>query len=366
MRLRFSQQVNYMEQVSLIWTIIKFGAISALPIVCWILFFQKQNPEKRKFIFWTFVAGMLAVLPIKAYEKLWNISVWYFEHVNLFQYIADVVHWPSFPRVFAFVIVSAIVATALFLAVAILMFLVEVCCERANTFRAFKQKCVKISESPLIFLMVGVVFGIAAYFLSAAFPSKVWFFVVVGMIEEFVKYLMLRFADEEKIRSVSDAISFAIVIALGFAFVENIIYLARFWENANGSISTFTAFYLLRSTISVVAHVCFSAILGYFYGIARFSNEIYQEEVQKNQHPVLRWMHRLFHIRGSVLFHEVKLLEGMLLAMIVHAMFNSFLELGQIGLVFPLLFVLFALVLNLLHRKSTHIRRGLLLRPMIE
>ncbi len=350
-----------MEYLTVIGTVIKFGAMSALPIVCWILFFQKQNPENKTFIFWTFVAGMLAVLPIKVYERIWNISILYLEHVNMFKYIADLIHFPSFPRMLAFIVVSAIVATAIFFSVAILMFLVEVCCARENTMRSFRHKCMKISESPLIFLMVGIVFGIAAYFLSSVFPSKIWFFVVVGMLEEFVKYLMLRFADEEKIRSVSDAISFSIMIALGFAFIENIIYLARFWENVNGVLSSFSAFYLLRSTVSVIAHVCFSAILGYFYGVANFSSEIYKEEVQKNQCRILRWMHRLFHIRGMVLFHEAKLLEGMLLAMIVHAIFNSLLELGQIGLIFPLLFIIFAFVLNLLHRKSTHVRRGLLL-----
>jgi RsiW-degrading membrane proteinase PrsW (M82 family) len=310
-------------------------------------------------VFWTFVAGMLAVLPIKVYEKVWNISVFYFEHVNLFQYIAELTQWPSFPRIIAFVLVSALVAAALFIAVAIVMFLVEVCCSRLNTMRSFRHKCFKISESPFLFLSVGVIFGIVAYFLSEVFPSKVWFFVVVGMIEEFVKYLMLRFSDEDNIRSVSDAISFAIVIALGFAFVENIIYLARFWENANGNLANFSAFYLLRSTVSVIAHVCFSSILGYFYGISRFSTEIYQEEAKQMQHPILRWMHRILHVKGSTLFHEEKLLEGMLLAMLIHAVFNSFLELGKIAFVFPLLLIMFVLVLNLLHRKSTHIRRGL-------
>jgi RsiW-degrading membrane proteinase PrsW (M82 family) len=345
--------------ISILGTIITFGAMSALPIVCWILFFQKQNPEKRRFVFWTFIAGMLAVLPIKIYERVWNVSVFYFEHVNLFQYISELTQWPSFPRIMAFVLVSALVAAALFLAVAFMMFLVEVCCSRADTLRSFRHKLYSISESPFLFFTVGTIFGIAAFFLSEMFPSKVWFFVVVGMLEEFVKYLMLRFSDEEKITSVSDAISFAIVIALGFAFVENVIYLARFWESASGNIANFSAFYLLRSTVSVVAHICFSAVLGYFYGIARFSTEIYQEESRQRQHPFLRWMHRILHVKGATLFHEEKLLEGMLLAMTIHALFNSFLELGKIVYVFPLLFFVFALVLNLLHRKSTHIRRGL-------
>jgi len=252
----------------------------------------------------------------------------------------------------------------MFLVIALIMFLVEVFCTKGNTTRRFKKKFLNIAESPFIFITVGAVFGISAYFLSEFFPSKVWFFVVVGMLEEFVKYLMLRFADEDRITSVSDAISFAIIIALGFAFIENIIYLARFWESANGDMASFSAFYLLRSSVSVIAHVCFSAILGYFYGIARFSTEIYKEESRKNQHPVLRWMHKIFHVKGSVLFHEEKLLEGMLLAIIAHAIFNSFLELGQIIFIFPFLFILFALILKLLHRKSTHIRRGLWLQDV--
>lgn len=344
--------------ISLLGTIITFGAMSALPIACWILFFQRQNPEKRRFVFWTLIAGMLAVLPIKVYEKVWNISVLYFEHVNLFQYISELTQWPSFPRIIAFVLVSAIVAGALFLAIGFLMFLLEVCCSRQDTIRSFRHKLYSISESPFLFLTVGTVFGIAAFFLSEIFPPKVWFFVVVGMLEEFVKYLMLRFSDEGNITSVSDAISFAIVIALGFAFVENIIYLSRFWESSGGNIANFSAFYLLRSTISVVAHICFSAILGYFYGVARFSTEIYQAEVRQRQHPILRWMHRIMHVKGATLFHEEKLLEGMLLAMTIHAIFNSFLELGQILYVFPLLLVIFVLVLHLLHQKSLHTRRG--------
>jgi len=339
--------------------------MSALPVACWVLFFQKQNPEKNRFVFWTFIAGMFAVLPIKAYEKTWDVSVLYFEHINMFEYISNIIHWPSFSRILSFIIVSAIVAASMFLVIALVMFLVEFLCTRRNSLQAFKNKFLNIAESPFIFLTVGAVFGISAYFLSELFPSKVWFFVVVGMLEEFVKYLMLRFADEDRITSVSDAISFAIIIALGFAFVENVIYLARFWESANGNLSSFSAFYLLRSSISVVAHVCFSAILGYFYGIARFSTEIYKEESRKNQHPVLRWMHRIFHVKGSVLFHEEKLMEGMLLAMIVHAVFNSLLELGQIVFVFPLLFVLFAWILKLLHKKSTHIRRGLWLQDIV-
>ena len=352
-----------MEFMETIGTYIKFGAISIVPIVCWLFFFQKQNRERNKYVALTFIAGMLSVLPIKMYEKFWNTSVWIIEHFNLFEYLADVVHLPTLPRVMAFVVVGALVAGMLYLAAALLMFVIEVITTRDNTLKVFQKKFVKISESPLLFISIGALMGVSAYFLSETFATKVWFFVVVGMLEEFIKYLMLRFSDEEKIRSVSDSISFAIIIALGFAFVENGIYLWRFWENsANAGVLNFTMFFLLRSTVSVIAHVCFSAIIGYFYGKAHFSTEIYREETKDRQHQILEWFHKVFHLKGTVLFHEEQLLEGMLVAVVLHAIFNSLLELGQIVYVFPMLFVMFGVVLKLLHKKSSHIKRGLWLQ----
>lgn len=354
-----------MDFLQNIGPIVKFGAIAILPIICWVFFFQKQNHESKKYVALTFLAGMLSVLPIKIYEKVWSTSIGAVEHFNLFEYLADVVHWPSLSRVLAFVSVGAVIAVALYLAVALLMFVVEVISTRDNTMRVFNRKCVKISESPLLFVSIGGLIGISAYFLSEAFPAKVWFFIVVGMLEEFVKYLMLRFSDEEKVHSVSDSISFAIIIALGFAFVENIIYLWRFWaSSANSGLINFTMFFLLRSTVSVIAHVCFSAIIGYFYGKARFATEIYREEVKERQHPVLSLLHRVLHMKGDVLFHEEQLLQGMFAAVVLHAIFNSLLELGQIIYVFPLLVVMFAVVLKLLHKKSSHIKRGLWLQKV--
>jgi len=168
----------------------------------------------------------------------------------------------------------------------------------------------------------------------------------------------LRFADENKISSVSDAISFAIIIALGFAFVENVVYISRFWLNTSQNFAGFSAFFLLRSTISVIAHVCFSSIMGYFYGIAHFSNEIYREECRENRHPVLKIVHKIFHLKAAPLFHEEKMLEGLFLAMFVHAVFNSLLEFELVALVIPFLIGIFLYILNLLHRRDNHLRRG--------
>ncbi len=338
-------------------TIIIFAGISFIPIWGWIYFFQQQNYEQKKYVIITFFAGMMSIIPIKLYEKYWDFSIWKLEHLNLFKYLDNVAGTQTVSSVLSFIVVSIIVSGAIFLFSALIMFFLEII-SRDNTLRIYEQKFAKISESPFLFVTIGAFIGTLTALLSIYFPEKVWFFVVVGMLEEFAKFLMLRFADENKIKSVSDAISFAIIIALGFAFVENIVYISKFWLNTSQNFAGFSMFFILRSTISVIAHVCFSAIIGYFYGIAHFADEIYQEESRENKHPILKFIYKVFHLKSAPLFHEEKLLEGLLLAMLIHACFNSFLEFGLVGFIIPFLIGIFLYILSLLHRRDNHIRRG--------
>ncbi len=313
----------------------------------------------------TFIAGMIAVLPIKLYEHYWDIAVLYFEHINLFTYLQDIFRFPELSRLLSYIIVNGLVALGFFLFIGLLMFVLEVILSRDNTLRIFEMKLTKLKEEPFLFLTLGALFGLVAFLFSLSFfqthgmeasvSDKVSFFIVVGMLEEFVKHLVLRFSDEEKIHSVDDALSLSIIAALGFAFIENIMYLHTFMISEIGS--TFfqiLIFFLLRSTISVLAHVSFSAILGYFYGVAHFSDQIVREEVFRIQHSVIIKINQILHLKKSVLFHEEKMMEGMLLAMVAHAIFNALLNFNQMSLVILFLLTLFFFVFSLFHRKNFH------------
>jgi RsiW-degrading membrane proteinase PrsW (M82 family) len=343
--------IHLIMQSNFLWYVI----ISLLPILGWIYFFHKKNPEKKSYVLLTFVAGMLSVIPIKLYEKYWDTAIFFFEHINVFEYLSDLVHIPVLSKFFAYVTVNGIVGVGLFLFTMILMGVLEIF-TRDNTLTVFINKVKKAMEGPLFFVTVGILCGILAYGFSFSLHEKMWFFIIVGMLEEFIKHLVLRFSDDEKIKSVDDALSYAIIVALGFAFVENVFYFHNFLQTANSTPQQVLIFFLLRSTISVMAHVCFSAILGYFYGIARFSEDIYAEESAQKRHPIIHIFHKIFHLRGVVLFREEKMLEGMLLAMITHAFFNFLLEFGKIELLIPFLIILFFLVINLFHRKIFHSR----------
>ncbi len=339
-----------------------YGAMSLLPILAWLYFFQKKNPEKRSYVALTFFAGMLAVIPIKLYETYWDTAVLYFEHVNVFRYIETLAHLPNLSKFLAYITINALVGIGFFVFTGLLMFVLEMV-TRDNTLSVFKSKVKKVLESPLFFISIGILCGMVAFFLSSVLNNRIWFFVVVGMLEEFVKHLVLRFSDEEKVQSVDDALSFAIVVALGFSFVENIVYFHNFASLASTGVKQLSVFFILRSTISVMAHVCFSAILGYFYGVAKFSREIYQQEVQEHKHPIIRKMHHILHMKGSTLFHEEKMMEGMLYAMICHAVFNWLLEMGKTSLMIPFLMILFFFILSLFHRKKLHTQTGVLWQP---
>lgn len=334
-----------------------FSLLAFIPIIGWLIFFRKQLPHNIKYLVLTFIAGMISVLPIKLYQAYWDIALWKIEHWNLFNYLADVSRFQSLPSLLAYVVMTVLVLWGLFLFVAVLMFLLEVL-SGDNTVKVFKQKFFKILEAPFFFVGVGVICGFMAYFFSLSLHEKIWFFLMVGILEEFVKHLVLRFADEYKIHSVREALQFSIVVALGFGFVENILYFTKISESMLLSGQAFLIMMLLRSIISVGAHVCFSGILGYYYGVAKFATEIYQEESLQKRHRVIEGLHKILHLKKSVLFHDQKMMEGVLLAMGLHAVFNSLLEFGLVTLVFPFVVGMLLNLLYLWHKQNHHECRG--------
>jgi RsiW-degrading membrane proteinase PrsW (M82 family) len=94
-----------------------------------------------------------------------------------------------------------------------------------------------------------------ATFLLAFFP--------IALNEELMKFALLlvlvfprRFFNEP-----IDGIVYAVIIAMGFATMENVTYAGRFGAGA----------ILLRAFTAVPAHLTFAILQGYYAGIARFS-----------------------------------------------------------------------------------------------
>lgn len=328
-----------------------YALIAFVPICVWFFCFRKHLPQKKSYLVLTFLAGILSVLPIKLYEKYWNSAVLELEHVNLFKHFSSLLDLQTAESLVTYAAAMVVVICGLFLFSALMMFVLEVG-SGDNTLKVFRKKCGKIFESPRFFIVIGIFCGVMAFMSSLSIQEKVWFFMLVGVLEEFIKHLVLRFADEDRISSVAEAVQYSIVVALGFAFMENILYFQSMGSLALFSSGEVAVLVALRSIISVSAHVAFSAVLGYFYGVAKFSSKIYQEEAAQQKHPIIERLHQLIHLKGSVLFHEQKMMEGVLLAMLLHGVFNSLLEFGYIGFVFPYMFILMLIVMHVLHRQE--------------
>ena len=89
-------------------------------------------------------------------------------------------------------------------------------------------------------------------------------FVVAGVTEEFFKLLMVMilFWRNPNFNEKFDGIVYAVSVALGFAAIENIFYVLSHQSAQVGWMRAFTA---------VPGHAIFGTIMGFYLGLARFS-----------------------------------------------------------------------------------------------
>lgn len=189
--------------------------------------------------------------------------------------------------------------------------------------------------------------------------SVILAFAFIGVIEEIMKQSVVHAVDDNRIRHIDDAIMFSILAALGFAFTENILYFYSIWTK-QGPEHLLVPF-LFRSLFSSFAHILFSAMFGYYYGIAHFAKPLLQEELRNNRHTFLDWYHKAFRWKTAELFHEQKMLEGLTLAVGLHAMYNIFLEMNWTFIMVPYLLFGYLFVSHLFQVKKNHQRLDLLL-----
>jgi RsiW-degrading membrane proteinase PrsW (M82 family) len=90
-------------------------------------------------------------------------------------------------------------------------------------------------------------------------------FIVVALVEEFSKYVVVRYFNQPRkgFNEPFDGIVYAVMVSMGFAAVENIFY----------AISGGFEVALLRAFTAVPAHASFAILMGYYMGMAKFSNK---------------------------------------------------------------------------------------------
>ena len=89
-------------------------------------------------------------------------------------------------------------------------------------------------------------------------------FFKVALVEEFSKFIFVRFIlyYNKNFNEPFDGIVYAVMVSMGFATVENIMYVFQYGF-ATGVLRMFTA---------VPAHAAFAILMGYFLGKAKFTH----------------------------------------------------------------------------------------------
>jgi len=130
---------------------------------------------------------------------------------------------------------------------------------------------------------------------SGLFWATVFYFGVVGVIEELAKFFVVitLVYRRKEFNEQMDGIIYATAAALGFATLENVFYILD--EGA--------FIILLRGPVSTLGHILFSAMWGAALGLSRF-------ELNKNR----RWQ---------------IIARGLLLAILTHGAFDVLISLGK-------------------------------------
>jgi len=138
----------------------------------------------------------------------------------------------------------------------------------------------KYEKEPYMMLFLGLLYGVYAtaviwgvgLFLEWAFPhvEQPFYsaFVSSAGVEELVKFLFLYFLvwRNPNFNEPVDGMVYGVFISLGFALVENIIYV---FHSELGGFSTAVA----RAIFSVPGHGLFGAEMGYYFAMAKFKSK---------------------------------------------------------------------------------------------
>ena len=140
------------------------------------------------------------------------------------------------------------------------------------------------------------------FFDPLGFPGLVlFFFVIVGPVEESVKLLAVRLYayTDDRFDAVIDGAVYGAIAGLGFVVIENLVYIARTVELAELSIGVAAlgagdGIAALRA-LAGPGHVIYSAFAGYYLGLAKFN--------PGNRGPIV--------------------VKGLVIAAAIHALYNS-------------------------------------------
>lgn len=164
-------------------------------------------------------------------------------------------------------------------------------------------------------------------------------FAIVGLIEEASKAWVVIHSARRLFSSIDDVLQLSIVVAIGFAFAENIINPAYFTSfvqqhllsGQSPDIMAFLSNVLGRSVLTTMVHVVSTGVMGYFLGLAIFASPVLAEaHAGSRAHRMLAAVHKLLRLREVSVFRVQMLTTGLLCAVALHGLFNFLVTLPDV------------------------------------
>jgi len=202
-------------------------------------------------------------------------------------------------------------------------------------------------------------FNLAAFIENTVHEQNyqyILIFVLFGAMEEIIKLYVIAAVDKHTllIRKIGDAIRYSLAAALGFSFAENIYYLYQFWGSIG--IGELTGMYIFRSIFTTCAHMIFSGIFGYYYGIGKFSIDITEQAKWKGEIDLgTKLIAKTFNLPISHAFKQKMVIKGLLIAVTIHAIYNFLLQFNYVPPIIIFVILGYVYLQYLLSRKAGHL-----------
>lgn len=257
------------------------AGVALIPAVVWCMLFLKYHKERLSTVALLFLAGMLSTVPILFYDTLVRRGV-------------------------------------------------------EMQFFLFRIKPESFSQTAQSFVTGQLVEGGS---MRSVLLATLLSFVFVGLIEEVSKYWVLSRSAKQLFSSIDEVMELSIIVAIGFAFAENIInpvYFTAFVKNflldgASRDIGGFLGNVLGRSVLTSMVHIVSTGVMGYFLGLAIFAEPILAERhEQKRAHRWFCALHRMLRLEEVSVYRVQMLATGLLAAILLHGFFNFLVTLPEI------------------------------------
>ncbi|MDP6561450.1 MAG: PrsW family glutamic-type intramembrane protease, partial [Candidatus Peribacteraceae bacterium] len=247
--------------------------IAFIPAVIWCMLFLKEHKQRLSLVILMFFAGMLSTAPILFYDAM-------VRHKVELQFFLFSITPENFTR-------------------------------SSNAFVTGNLVGVTGMKSTLVATLIS--------------------FMIVGLIEEFSKFWVLRKSGRKFFSSIDDVLQLGIIVAIGFAFAENVMnpsYFLAFVRSylINPEVPQWGAFMgnvLGRAILTNMVHILSTGVLAYFYGKMLFAGPVLEEEHKAGKiHPIPLALHKILRLPEKMVFRRENMVLGLASAVLLHGMFN--------------------------------------------